>query len=146
MARAIGIVRWFNQYKGYGFLDVEEVGEDVFIHFSLLDSIGLKELHPMDEVECEIEQSGKGYHVTKIYSIQVTENDIAQELQEVLCTLKWFNPAKGYGFAENDVGEDIFIHGSLFESIGAQINSGDRLIAKVCKQRRGYEAVAIELA
>lgn len=145
--RVCGLVRWFNQFKGYGFLDVDGIAEDVFIHFSLIDSMGLKDLNPRDEIDCEIEKNKNGYQVKKIFCIKaagdVSNND---SLSEMVCTLKWFNPAKGYGFAETQTGEDVFIHGSLLrEQNLLSIQSGTPILAKVCKQRRGYEALSIKI-
>lgn len=145
--RVTGLVRWFSQYKGYGFLDVENIGGDVFVHFSLIDAMGVKELHPRDEIDCEIDLKGKGYQVTKIYSIkssELTNND--SHTIDVICKVKWFNPAKGYGFAENDKAGDIFIHGSLLRALNLKsLDNGTKLKAKICKQLRGYEALSIEL-
>lgn len=145
--RVTGLVRWFSQYKGYGFLDVDNIDGDVFIHFSLIDSMGIKELNPRDEMDCEIELTGKGYQVTKIYDIKQFENESTTEmLPNVECVVKWFNPAKGYGFAENEKVGDIFIHGSLLKDFNLiSLNSGTKLKAKICKRNKGYEAIAIEL-
>ena len=145
--RATGKVRWFSQLKGYGFLDVEEIKGDVFIHFSLIDSLGLKELQPMDEMDCDIEYNNKGYHVKKIHNIIPVKRSSENVDEEVECKLKWYNPAKGYGFAEHSDGQDIFIHGSLLKASNLlEIQSGTRLIARICVQKRGYEALSIRLA
>lgn len=145
--RVKGLVRWFSQYKGYGFLDVDNLEGDVFIHFSLVDSMGYKELNSRDELDCEIELKGKGYQVTKIYSIKPADISQSDEVFDVECKVKWFNPAKGYGFAADENSEDIFIHGSLLKALNIRnLTSGTRLIAKVCKQHKGYEALSIRLA
>lgn len=147
--RVCGLVRWFNQFKGYGFLDVDGIAEDVFIHFSLIDGMGLKDLNPRDQIDCEIEKNKNGYQVKKIYSIKAA-GDLScsddESINEMVCTLKWFNPAKGYGFAETQRGEDVFIHGSLLKEQNLlSIQSGTPILAKVCKQRRGYEALSIKI-
>lgn len=54
-----GIVKWFSDQKGYGFIQREH-GEDVFVHFSEIDSSGFKTLHESDEVEFKTENSEKG--------------------------------------------------------------------------------------
>ena len=56
---AQGIVKWFNDRKGYGFISQED-GNDVFVHFSSIDSPGYKTLAEGDRVDFEIEESDRG--------------------------------------------------------------------------------------
>jgi CspA family cold shock protein len=54
-----GTVKWFNAEKGYGFISIE--GEDdVFVHFSAIQSEGFKTLDEGQEVQFEVVQGGKG--------------------------------------------------------------------------------------
>lgn len=57
MAR--GIVKWFNDRKGYGFISQED-GNDVFVHFSSIEATGYKTLSEGDNVDFEIEESDRG--------------------------------------------------------------------------------------
>jgi len=64
-----GIVKWFNNAKGYGFLGRDDGGADVFLHYSAITSEGYKSLAEGDRVEFEIVQGQKGpqaANVTKI--------------------------------------------------------------------------------
>ncbi len=54
-----GVVKWFNNSKGYGFIQRDE-GGDVFVHYSAVKSEGYKTLKQGDRVEFEIEESAKG--------------------------------------------------------------------------------------
>ena len=56
---AQGTVKWFNDAKGYGFIQVEG-GEDVFVHYSAITADGYKSLQEGDVVEFEITQGQKG--------------------------------------------------------------------------------------
>jgi CspA family cold shock protein len=56
---AEGIVKWFNETKGFGFIEQED-GPDVFVHFSAIMSDGFKSLNEGDRVMFEIEQGQKG--------------------------------------------------------------------------------------
>jgi CspA family cold shock protein len=56
---AEGIVKWFNDKKGYGFI-VQEGGQDVFVHHSGINAEGFKSLQEGDRVTFDIEQGSKG--------------------------------------------------------------------------------------
>jgi CspA family cold shock protein len=59
MARITGTVKWFNDAKGFGFIQ-REGGADVFVHFSAIQSSGFKSLVEGDKVEFEIVDGQKG--------------------------------------------------------------------------------------
>ncbi len=54
-----GKVKWFDEKKGFGFLEVEG-GQDVFVHFSAITGDGFKTLTESEEVEFEMDQGPKG--------------------------------------------------------------------------------------
>jgi CspA family cold shock protein len=55
-----GIVKWFNRSKGYGFIKPDDGSKDVFVHFSSIQSEGVKDLKEGEKVEFEIVESSKG--------------------------------------------------------------------------------------
>ncbi|HKY61486.1 MAG TPA: cold-shock protein [Gemmatimonadota bacterium] len=59
MTRHTGTVKWFNDAKGFGFIQ-QENGPDVFVHFSAISQEGFKSLAENDKVEFEITQGQKG--------------------------------------------------------------------------------------
>ncbi len=61
-----GIVKWFNDQKGYGFITVEGGGKDVFVHHSAIEASGFKSLQEGDLVSFEIEQGAKGPSAVKV--------------------------------------------------------------------------------
>ena len=61
----VGRVKWFNESKGYGFIEQEE-GEDIFVHFSAIQGDGFKTLAEGDEVAFEIEQGRKGFQTANV--------------------------------------------------------------------------------
>ncbi|PYS52421.1 MAG: cold-shock protein [Acidobacteria bacterium] len=65
MSRITGIVKWFNNSKGYGF--IERPGEqDLFVHYSSIDESGFRSLEEGQEVEFEISQGPRGLQAEKV--------------------------------------------------------------------------------
>jgi CspA family cold shock protein len=60
-----GRVKWFNDKKGYGFIETMEQG-DVFVHYSAIASEGFRSLCEGDRVSFEVERSPKGAQATNV--------------------------------------------------------------------------------
>jgi CspA family cold shock protein len=63
---AKGRIKWFNDAKGYGFIEQPDGGEDVFVHFSAINMEGFKTLAEGQEVEFEIRQGDKGLQAANV--------------------------------------------------------------------------------
>lgn len=67
MAR--GRIKWFNDAKGYGFIEQPDGGEDIFVHFSAINMEGFKTLSEGQEVEFELRQTEKGLQAANVTSV-----------------------------------------------------------------------------
>lgn len=61
-----GTVKWFNADKGFGFIAPEDGSDDVFAHFSGINSGGFRSLNEGDKVEFEVQQGDRGLQATNI--------------------------------------------------------------------------------
>jgi len=67
--RVQGKVKWFSEDKGYGFIEREGEGEDVFLHYSALEQSGFKSIDEDTEVEFDLEHGPKGAKATNVKEI-----------------------------------------------------------------------------
>ncbi|MFO7779594.1 MAG: cold-shock protein, partial [Nitriliruptoraceae bacterium] len=61
-----GTVKWFNADKGYGFIQPEDGGDDLFVHFSAIQSDGYKSLDDGQRVSFNVGQGQKGPQATEV--------------------------------------------------------------------------------
>jgi len=65
---AEGTVKWFNDSKGYGFISQDD-GQDVFVHYSVIEAEGFRSLAEGDKVAFEVADGGKGPQASKVRKI-----------------------------------------------------------------------------
>ena len=66
MAKETGIVKWFNESKGFGFIAPDNGGKDLFAHFREIQGSGFRTLQDNQRVEFEVSQGQKGPQATGI--------------------------------------------------------------------------------
>ncbi len=65
---AKGVVKWFNDKKGFGFIE-QENGDDVFVHFSAIQGDGFKSLAEGQQVSFEVSQGAKGPQAVNVFKL-----------------------------------------------------------------------------
>lgn len=157
--RIRAVVKWYNPIKGFGFLTIGDGEADIFLHSSLLQDIGYKNIPEGTEIECEIGMGDKGKQVIRILKVDIStaSPDITlspnrpeaqpEGSSELTGTIKWFNPIKGFGFIiPDDGGSDVFIHASELRRLNVvTLQPGQKLSMKVFFSERGREAHQVKL-
>jgi CspA family cold shock protein len=146
--RETGTVKWFNEFKGYGFIE-QPNGVDIFVHHSAIRGEGFKTLREGQQVEYEIAQSLKGFNAEDV--VVIGENPRAETREAPIGnirpgeretgTVKWFNESKGYGFITRSQGGDVFVHHRDLRGEGIQtLSEGDHVEYEVVENPKGLRA------
>jgi len=69
MAKVTGKVKWFNENKGYGFIERDDGSGDVFVHYSAVQGDGFKTLAEGQKVEFEVADTDKGPQANSVVKI-----------------------------------------------------------------------------
>lgn len=147
-----GTVKFFNSQKGFGFIQQETGGEDIFVHISAVERAGLEGLAEGQELEFNlVDRGGKVSAqdlqvVGDVIQVEAKSEAPRRELtgEKATGTVKFFNSMKGFGFLTRDDGQpDAFVHISAVERSGlSAINEGERYEFDLEVDRRGkYSAV-----
>ena len=133
-----GSVRWFDPERGFGFLAREDGGPDLFVHVSeVLGDGPTRVLREGQAVEFEV---GEGDRGPQARGVRITGAVAPDAALGVLGTVKWYEPAKGYGFATPDGGgAEVFLHSSAIVT-GGVVTAGQRVAFLVGEGERGPQA------
>ena len=157
--RVAGGVKWDDPTRGYGFVLRDDGGSDVLLHGNVLRNFGQTSVADGSKVVLYAITTSRGLQADRIESIVPPETDQAVPLADQIglgpaelskltpmpARVKWFDRAKGFGFA-NAYGtrDDIFLHAEVLRVAGlADLVTGEAVVIRVVDGQRGRVAVQI---
>lgn len=162
--RLSGKIKWFNRSKGFGFIVPNDGSGDVFLPLAVLERSGHSEAPDGAKITFEWVQGPKGRAATQVFELDVSsappraprdarpprrdrEEEASGPTEEVDGVVKWYDPARGFGFVlPNDGGKDVFVHVTALRRAGIdELQPGQTVRMQVSQARRGREAAAIQL-
>ena len=147
-----GRVRWFNAKQGYGFIDLQNREGEAYLSLTVLEECGMRSLSSDEEVICDIAQSVRGYHVTKIEKGANSDGESAgadsKDYPKIqMATVIFYNPDKGFGFLKSEEGgRDILLPRRILNSVGLnEIHEGADVLVEVEMDMKGPVATGIQI-
>ena len=158
--RVVGIVKWFDPSKGFGFVVAKEGGPDILLHANVLRNFGQSSVADSAGIEIIVQKTARGMQAVEVLRIDppMVDPDEGMEretggLDEPVdmtlplepARVKWFDKAKGFGFA-NVFGrpEDVFLHVEVLRRSGlADLQPGEAVALRVVDGKRGRMATQV---
>ena len=152
-----GHVKWFDTSKGYGFLVGEDEAGDILLHANVLKNFGRGSVAEGTKIDFEVQETERGRQVSKIIDIEVPKDEKLEVessdfgvpevdgVEMVPARVKWFDKAKGFGFANSFKSEvDIFLHMEVLRHYGfSDLQSGEAIVIQIVDGPRGKMAGSI---
>lgn len=149
------VVKWFNLTKGFGFVAPIDGSSDAFIHSSVVNRAGLRDVAEGTKLLVQVGEGAKGRQVFNIIQV-LGVGEVPQSSSrppatgpevEMTGIVKWFKSDKGFGFVTpDDGGHDIFVHRTAVLRAGLQaLESGQKVKMMVQTAKKGREASSIEV-
>ena len=150
--RVDATVKWFNASKGFGFVTLSDGTQDAFLPMATLRRAGYEDVREGALITCEVSAGAKGPLVTNVLNVDTstvvppqsgeTDHQPPRPSTSVEGAVKWFEPAKGYGFISPDGGgKDVFIHITALRRSGVNaLGPGQRVRGDVVDGKKGLEA------
>ena len=159
-ARVTGTVKWFDPSKGFGFVVSDQGGPDILLHANVLRNFGQSSVADAAGIEVIVQETARGIQAVEVLEIEPpvaveTDEEVSAggEIAEpvdlslplVPARVKWFDKAKGFGFA-NIFGrdEDVFLHIEVLRRSGlADLQPGEAVSLRVVEGKRGRMATQV---
>ncbi|MFZ5961705.1 cold-shock protein [Thalassococcus sp. BH17M4-6] len=157
--RVLGKVKWFDPVKGFGFVIADEGGPDILLHANVLRNFGQSSVADQARIEVVVQRTERGVQATEVVRIEPPEGtsqlpladfeeidpEIIQNAALEPARVKWFDKAKGFGFA-NVFGsnDDVFVHVEVLRRSGlSDLQPGEALAIRVIEGKRGRMATEV---
>ncbi len=154
-----GTVKWFDPVKGFGFVIADEGGADILLHVNVLRNFGQSSIADGARVEMLAQKTDRGVQASEVLAIQPPkglqptltdivdlDGDQIAATPLVAARIKWFDKAKGFGFA-NVFGssEDVFVHMDVLRQSGlSDLAPGEAIALRVIDGKRGRMAAEVQ--
>jgi CspA family cold shock protein len=165
-------VKWFNAEKGYGFCALSDGSGDVFLHVNALQAISVQTVSPGATLRVRVGNGQKGRQVDQVVSVDESTAEQPgsrpsfgaprggerrpparrpqldmSNVDEMMGTVKWYNPDKGFGFiTPQSGGKDVFVHATALERSGLpSLQEGQSVRIGVVQGAKGPEAASVSL-
>ena len=169
-ARVSAPVKWYDPAKGHGFLEPVDCSPDIFFRAPALEAVGLDVLLAGAMVACKTAQGLRGREVSRIHAVDFStaspgtssparapvngstaagpgpaQPGAAASGRRIKASVKWFIPAKGYGFLQAEDGSgDMFCHVSAVEASGHEtLSQGAAVTCEIVQGDRGSQVSRI---
>lgn len=147
-------VKWFNRTKGFGFVQRDDGSPDAFLHISVVQDAGHRDLPEGTVIICDIAEGNKGPQVAAIARIEHLPEAAAPPPREmsgpsetIEGRVKFFNLERGFGFVipENG-GQDVFVSVRTLERVGMASLEPNQRVRLYCRMgHKGPMAESVEL-
>ncbi|WP_106744427.1 cold-shock protein [Yoonia maritima] len=157
--RVTGLVKWFDPAKGFGFVVADQGGSDILLHANVLRNYGQGSVVDGSQIEIVVQDTQRGLQATEVLTITPPQSETAVPLKDMAefspddiakrdiepARVKWFDKAKGFGFA-NIFGnnDDVFIHIEVLRRSGlSDLQSGEAIGLRLVDGERGRMAIEV---
>ncbi len=133
-----GIVKYFNDGRGYGFILCDAFSEDILVHHARIEMDGYKSLTKGSQVLLDVAKRPEGLIATRVVPLEKQER-----LHQGI--VLWFNDQMGFGFIESrDFDEQIFVHHDYIEMKSYRsLKKGQMVVFRPEKKTKGYHATSV---
>ncbi len=147
-------VKWFNRTKGFGFVQRDDGSPDAFLHISVVQDAGHRDLPEGTVIVCSIAEGNKGPQVASITRIDylpevpaVPSREMSGPSETIEGRVKFFNAERGFGFViPESGGQDVFVSVRTLERIGLTLLEPNQRVRLHCRMgHKGPMAESVEL-